>query len=494
MIRNEVDTLRQQGIKWIAAAGWGTTFAIGLLTLSMGQQALHACMVSALLNIVPSLHALQRRSDLAARLAVALMAALQPALLLYAMRGAAWQIDMHMYFFVGLALLTVLCDARPIVLAAMAIALHHLLLALVSPEWVFSGGGGIERVLVHALAVVLQAAALCFIAIRLHAILSHLADALMASENANVLANEALQQADAERSKRGMIENEQAERRRVELLRIAEDFEGSVAMVAASVSQSALTLDRAMTSLDGTVRDTGRQASDVAASASQVSTAVESVARGVAELSRSISSIAITAGQQDQLASEAGVRTNSGGEAVTSLSKHSQTIGEATKSIASVAEKTNLLALNAAIEAASAGEAGRGFAVVAQEVKDLARQAAKATQQIDNLLSGVRDGTGEAETSFGELSEAIEELARSAAAIRRDVDGQRGAAAMIETNAEETATGTDQMARLSALLAESAIQTEHLFSDARRTTGELMTNIRSLEASAGRFVATIKAA
>ena len=82
MIRNEVDTLRQQGIKWIAAAGWGTTFAIGLLTLSMGQQALHACMVSALLNIVPSLHALQRRSDLAARLAVALMAALQPALLL----------------------------------------------------------------------------------------------------------------------------------------------------------------------------------------------------------------------------------------------------------------------------------------------------------------------------------------------------------------------------------------------------------------------------
>ena len=100
MIRNEVDTLRQQGIKWIAAAGWGTTFAIGLLTLSMGQQALHACMVSALLNIVPSLHALQRRSDLAARLAVALMAALQPALLLYAMRGAAWQIDMHMYFFV----------------------------------------------------------------------------------------------------------------------------------------------------------------------------------------------------------------------------------------------------------------------------------------------------------------------------------------------------------------------------------------------------------
>ena len=150
--------------------------------------------------------------------------------------------------------------------------------------------------------------------------------------------------------------------------------------------------------------------------------------------------------------------------------------------------------MNAAIEAASAGEAGRGFAVVAQEVKDLARQAAKATQQIDNLLSGVRDGTGEAETSFGELSEAIEELARSAAAIRRDVDGQRGAAAMIETNAEETATGTDQMARLSALLAESAVQTEHLFSDARRTTGELMANIRSLEASAGRFVATIKAA
>ncbi|WP_284125740.1 methyl-accepting chemotaxis protein [Parerythrobacter aestuarii] len=491
---NELDRLRQQGVKWITLGGWGATFAIGLLSVPMGRQALVACGISALLNLLPTLATLTKRADVSARYAVALMAALQPALLLYAMRGAEWQIDMHMYFFVGLAVLTILCDPRPILLAAATIAAHHLLLAFLSPTWVFSGGGGIERVLVHALAVVLQAGALSYLAMHLGSVLSRLGQAVVESERAKVEATDALRQADQERAARVQAELEQAESRRADMLRIAQEFESSVAELTASVAKSAEELDRAMDTLDETVKDTGREASEVAASASQVSNAAGHVAHGVTKLSHSISNIAVTAGQQDTLASTAGARSTSGVAAVGSLSGHSMTIGEATKSIASVAAKTNLLALNAAIEAASAGDAGRGFAVVAQEVKDLANQAARATDQIDELLSGVQSGTLEAETSFAELSETIAEVARSAAAIKNDVDSQRSVAASIESNASETAQGTDEMARRSASLAQNASTTEKLFSDTRGTVKGLLENIRSLESSANRFVANIKVA
>ena len=491
---NEIDALRQQGIKWITLGGWGATFAIGLLSIPMGPQALVACGFSALLNLLPTFSALAKRADASARYAVALMAALQPALLLYAMRGADWQIDMHMYFFVGLAVLTILCDPRPILLAAGTIAAHHLLLAVLSPSWVFSTGGGVERVLVHALAVVLQAGALSYMAVHLGSVLSRLGDAVRASERAKVEATDALQQAADERAARSQSELEQAERRRAELLRIAEEFESSVAEVAASVAKSAAGLDKAMDALDETVKDTGREASEVAASASQVSTAVESVASGVTRLSHSISNIAVTAGQQDDLASKAGARSATGGDAVGALAGHSMTIGEATKSIANIAAKTNLLALNAAIEAASAGDAGKGFAVVAREVKELAAQASQATAEIDKLLSGVQSGTHEAEASFAELNAAIAEVARSALAIRNDVEGQRQLASGIESNASETALGTDEMARRSASLAKRAGTTEQLFTDTRGAVKALVGNIRSLESSANQFVASIKAA
>lgn len=494
MSTGQIDTLRARGVKWIAVAGWGVTLSLAILSFFIGENAFAACGVSALLNILPSYAALKGRFDSAARLSVALMAALQPALLLYAMRGAAWQIDMHMYFFVGLAMLTILCDIRPILLAAATIAAHHLILSIASPDWVFSGGGAIERVLIHALAVVLQAGALCYIASQLHALLTRLGDALEASEASADEARHALELAETERMRAGRLETEQAEIRRSDLVRIGEEFEISIAEVAAAVSQTATTLDLAMASLDESVRDTGRQAGEVANSASAVSTAIEQVAKNVTQLSGSIGSIAVTAGQQDCLATEAGTRTASGGTAVGSLTAHSLTIAQATKAISDIAEKTNLLALNAAIEAASAGDAGRGFAVVAQEVKLLASQAAEATKQIDELLSGVRTGTTEAEQSFGKISDAIKELTMSAAAIRDDAETQRQVATAIEQNADETALGTEGMAKLSTTLAEQSRLTEQQFAEARQTTNTLLAKIRDLESSTSTFVANLRAA
>lgn len=494
MRNDEIATLRRKGVQGIALAGWGATLAMALLTIGMGTQAVEAALVSALLNLLPSWCALRNRADGAARMTVALMAALQPALLLYAMRGAAWQLDMHMYFFVALAALTILCDVRAILLAAAVIAVHHLILSFTSPEWVFSNGGGIERVLVHALAVVLQAAMLCFIAVTLHSLISRVAEALCASERAGNEATEALRIAEEERARRGQIENDQAEARRRELLRLAERFEMSVSDVAEAVANSAERLEQAIVSLDEIASDTGTEAGEVATAATQVSEAVSSVAAGVTQLTASIRNIAGTAERQNLLVGDAGERTDIGGRAIGTLSDQSTSIGEATRAIAAVAEKTNLLALNAAIEAANAGIAGKGFAVVAQEVKELAGQAARTTGEINLILAGVRKGAVEAEASFDAISKAVGELTQSATAILRDVDDQRSAATDIETNASSTASGMDDMARRSALLAAKAGQTGKLSGDLRETVGKLVLNVRSLQDSATAFTAEMRAA
>ncbi|KZY94992.1 MULTISPECIES: methyl-accepting chemotaxis protein [unclassified Erythrobacter] len=494
MEHNEINALRTKGVIGIAIAGWAASLSLAALIPAMGTQAFHALIASVLLNLLPTAAAWQRRYDSAARMAVALMAALQPALMLYALRGAPWQIDMHMYFFVAIATLTILCDVRPILLAAATVALHHLILSIAAPSWVFSGGGGLNRVFIHALAVVLEAGVLCYIATTLNSLITRIGSALAESEQATRSAEEALRLADSERAERSRLESDLAARRREDMLRIAADFESSVSEVTMAVAKSARALDEVMHSLDENARDTGQQAGEVAAAASQVSSAIDAVAGSVTELSRSIGNIAVTAGRQDELASEAGTRTETGGDAVRSLANQSKTIGDATRSIAEIAEMTNLLALNATIEAASAGDAGKGFAVVAQEVKQLAAQAARATREIEDLLSGISKGTGEAENSFGKLSGAIAELARSAMTVRSDVDNQRAATSSIEQTMGDTAAGTEQMAHNSAVLANRASTTQKLSGDARQNVKALLETIHSLERSAGDFVASIKAA
>ena len=222
------------------------------------------------------------------------MIAAQPALLLYATRGIEWQIDMHMYFFVALASLTVLCDLRPIIAGALLIAAHHLLLALVAPSWVFAGGGGIPRVLIHALAVVLQAGILGTIAVSLTATLRR-------SASAREEAQQALESTRAERALREQLEHDLNERRRTELVEIGQAFETSVSRVATALADTALTLDETTGQLDTVARDTGSGAAGAAQAAAAASHAVATVADHIASLSASIGNIAVTVSQQDTL-------------------------------------------------------------------------------------------------------------------------------------------------------------------------------------------------
>lgn len=483
-MNDEISSLRQRGIVWLTMAGWTVSGAFVLMALFTGTYGWQALIASVAINLPPSLLALQKRHDAIARLVVGLMIAAQPALLLYATRGIEWQIDMHMYFFVALASLTVLCDLRPIIAGALLIAAHHLLLALVAPSWVFAGGGGIPRVLIHALAVVLQAGILGTIAVSLTATLRR-------SASAREEAQQALESTRAERALREQLEHDLNERRRTELVEIGQAFETSVSRVATALADTALTLDETTGQLDTVARDTGSGAAGAAQAAAAASHAVATVADHIASLSASIGNIAVTVSQQDTLASEADGRSQSGGVSVAQLVGHSTDIAQATRAIAEVADHTNMLALNATIEAAAAGESGRGFAVVAQEVKSLSRQAAQATGEIETLLTGLQAGSQDAASSFSQISRSVQELAQAASVIRRDVDGQRSLAAEIEVTARQAATEADQIASRSDGLAKNARLAEQLSADLKSASAMLLDNVRELDKSAGDFLARL---
>src|SRR5436190_1498240 len=151
-----------------------------------------AIVASALTNVLPTLLARQRRYDFQVASVLGVSAAVQPALLVYLLSGHPWQMEGHMYFFVGLAALTLLCDWRPIAVAVAVIAVHHLLLGYLAPNWVFIGSGDLPRVLVHALAVSLVLGLLGPVMVNMARLFVAQADARAESEQSAEAAHAAL--------------------------------------------------------------------------------------------------------------------------------------------------------------------------------------------------------------------------------------------------------------------------------------------------------------
>ncbi len=505
LIVDELNELRQNGVQLIAVAGWLCSLAVLVLPPPFaGQRDLIALALSCAANVVPTRRALQQRYDLGARAAVALMMAIQPVLLLFVMRGAAWQLDIQMYFFVCLATLTLLCDWRSLVIASLAMVGGHLAVSLLAHAW--ATAGGIGRELIFAVGVILESVTLSYVAICLRRTILEQGFARARSEElaaaahaAQTRAEEALissehleRRAASERDRRKAAEVEAADRRRTELLRLATEFERSVAGVANAVSTAASSLEGSARSLNELARDTERRATDVATAAVEASDAARSVAGGVSTLSRSIGSIAVNVTQQVELTDLAHTRSALGDEAVRALASHTINVGEFTHLISTIASQTNLLALNATIEAARAGDAGRGFAIVAQEVKALASQAAHATNEITALISGINAGAGEAEQGFQHVSAAITELTEAAVAIRSAVDEQRLAARHIERSADDAATGMNEMARQVAGVSTAAAAAERLSGEVQGAASALLHHARTLQAATQTFVASLR--
>lgn len=500
-MNNRIEALRLQGMIALTSGGWLVTGILMALYLLLGEQALYAAPISAVLNIVPTANVWRKNTSAQARSSMGMMAVLQPALLVFAVQETGLQVDMHLYFFVALAALTSLCDVRPIIIGGSVIILHHLLLSSTQPDWVFVGSGSFARVVIHAVATGLMVAILCAVAKGIQAVLTNIEAAQADSEHQAMLLQEqstelqqALHRVELERAKGEKLEADKAKQRSEELSNFVEEFERSVASVIHSVSNTAMVLEKTTKQLDEIAAVTGDQATDFSDAAGIASKAADTVARGVSELTASITKIAVNVSQQDEMTTMATERAISGGQVLGSLSEQSETIGEATKAIVRIAEKTNLLSLNAAIEAATAGPAGRGFTIVAQEVKALATQASEAATEIDNFLTGIQSGSLEAERSFKAIDEAVSELDKASKAIRWDVNDQRQSADTIQSYARNAANEVESMAERSKELANSALTTRKLSSELDKAASALVLNVRQLETMTERFTTNVRAA
>jgi len=219
--------------------------------------------------------------------------------------------------------------------------------------------------------------------------------------------------------------------------------------------------------------ETSAQASSVSSAAEQISASINSVATGSEELEASIREISKSASVAAQVTSEAVTMAESTNNTISRLGESSLEIGNVIKVITSIAGQTNLLALNATIEAARAGEAGKGFAVVANEVKELANQTAKATDDISQKIQDIQTNTTGAVEDIGQITEVINKINDIANSIASSVEEQTATTAEMSRSVNEASQGTDNITSNITGVAEATKSTAEGATETQKSSEEL---------------------
>ena len=264
----------------------------------------------------------------------------------------------------------------------------------------------------------------------------------------------------------------------------------SLEQVLQSVAESAQTLSSASEELSANsqqmvanAEETSAQAGVVSAAAQQVSSNVQTVAAGVEEMSASIREIAKNAQEAAKIAGVGVKASESATDTISKLGLSSAEIGKVIKTITSIARQTNLLALNATIEAARAGEAGKGFAVVANEVKELAKETAKATEDISQKIETIQGDTRHAVAAISEINEVITKISDYQTTIASAVEEQTATTNEINRNVSEAAKGSSEIAENIVGVAEAARNTTMGASDTEKAAIELARMAAALQST-----------
>lgn len=272
------------------------------------------------------------------------------------------------------------------------------------------------------------------------------------------------------------------------------DFDQSMSQTLEGLAESGRSLTGYAEAMASTAEETSRQAMSVAGASEEASTNVQTVASATEELTASINEISQQVCQSAQISSQAveeALRTNT---TVQSLSLAAQRIGEVVQLINAIAGQTNLLALNATIEAARAGEAGKGFAIVASEVKNLATQTAKATDDISAQINAIQDATGASVTAIKGIGDTITQINEIATVIASAVEEQGAATREIARNVQQAAAGTTEVSTNITDVTRAASETGSAAGQVLMAAGDLTRQADTLRHRVDSFLTTIRAA
>jgi methyl-accepting chemotaxis protein len=285
-----------------------------------------------------------------------------------------------------------------------------------------------------------------------------------------------------------------AEQRKFELSSFVDEFQASVGGILDKVLNSSGEFERVAQQLTQTARTTADLSGQSAGASETASEHVRSAAAASDELSNSISEITRRVQESNGIATEAVKQAAATDQRIAELSEAGARIGDVVKLITSIAEQTNLLALNATIEAARAGDAGRGFAVVAQEVKSLAGQTAKATEEIGSQIANMQMATEESVGAIKAIGETIERISDIATSISAAVEQQRAATQNIAHSVRAAASGTADVAVNIRNAARGAGETGETSSRMLASAKTLSSESLHLKAEVEKFLDGVRAA
>ncbi|MET1028101.1 MAG: methyl-accepting chemotaxis protein [Dongiaceae bacterium] len=305
---------------------------------------------------------------------------------------------------------------------------------------------------------------------------------------------ENMQRADQLSSEQDEIRERAAADQRSAMNKMANEFEASVKDVVETVSSASVELQSSAQAMSATAEQTNQQSNTVAEASERATSNVQTVAAAAEQLSASIAEIGRQVSQATSIAGKAVQEADRTNDSVRGLADAAQAIGDVVKLISDIAGQTNLLALNATIEAARAGEAGRGFAVVASEVKNLASQTARATEEIASKIGEIQTATTQSVDAIQGIGSVIGEINHISTTIAAAIEEQTAATQEIARNVQEASQGTTEVSANIQGVTQAAGETGRAAEQVLAAASGLGRQSEILRGQVDQFIATIRAA